>query len=309
METSQIVSSPKDAGAAPSTPRPAATVMLLREAAGGAEVLVIRRHEQLAFMGGLWVFPGGTLTASDCSDMALSCIPGGYGPQWPVLTDLHGNALETRQCLGLAVAACRETFEEAGVLLARPAAAEAPAASVSARAQERRHEIAARPELFTALLCEEQLLLDLRGLIYWAHWITPSNVPRRFDTRFFAIRVPPGQSATVDTTETVDHAWLTPAALLAAAAAGSMPLAQPTLYNLMVLEASLRVFGSLPAALAEQAQRQIVPVLPKVQRTESTLMVLPWDPQYLEIPGENAPQQIAYPQWLSSLPSRVRHGP
>ena len=107
-----------------------------------------------------------------------------------------------------------------------------------------------------ALLTDAQLLLDVDRLLYWAHWITPSNAPRRFDTRFFAIVVPAEQTAAIDTIEAVDHAWMTPAALLAAAARGEMPVSQPTLYNLMELDNSLREHGALAAMLrAESDQR------------------------------------------------------
>jgi 8-oxo-dGTP pyrophosphatase MutT (NUDIX family) len=261
--------------APPLTPRPAATVLLLREQGSGVEVLVIRRHENLAFMGGMWVFPGGALAAADVSPGALACIPDRSKARCIQFEDLHGAALSRTQCLGLAIAAYRETFEETGVLLATDA--------------DGNH-------------CRDNLLIRLQAQ---RRAIAPSNAPRRFDTRFLAIVVPAGQTADIDTIEAVDHAWMTPAALLAAAARGEMPVSQPTLYNLMELDNSLREHGALAAMLRAESDRKIAPVLPKMIREAQTVMVLPWDPEYAALPGEGAPAGLEYPQRLRALPSRL----
>jgi 8-oxo-dGTP pyrophosphatase MutT (NUDIX family) len=291
--------------AGPLAPRHAATVMLLRETPHGAEVLVIRRHENLAFMGGMWVFPGGALAPADLSPAALACIPERSKARCSQFTDLHGSPLPHTQCLGLAIAAYRETFEETGVLMATDAAGRHCGDDLLNRVQAQRRAIAADPALFAALLNEEGLLLDVDRLVYWAHWITPSNAPRRFDTRFFAMLVPPAQTAAIDATEAVDHAWMTPAALLSAAQLGEMPVSQPTIYNLMELDRRLREQGSAAAMLERERARNVAPVLPKVMRGERTLIVLPWDPEYAALPGEGAPPQITYPEGLRSLPSRL----
>src|SRR5262245_41472684 len=102
----------------PARPRHAATVLLLREYAGQTQVLMIRRHEGLAFMGGLWVFHGGILATADASPAALAITPSDADRDCAQLHDLNGTALARRDCLALAVAACREAFEETGVLLA-----------------------------------------------------------------------------------------------------------------------------------------------------------------------------------------------
>lgn len=290
---------------APLTPRHAATVMLLREARSTVEVLVIRRHENLAFMGGMWVFPGGALAAADMSASALACIPEESKTRCTQLRGLQGGALERTQCLGLAVAAYRETFEETGVLLATDAAGDHCGDDLLNRVQAQRRAIVSHPEQFAALLHQEHLLLDVDRLLYWAHWITPSNAPRRFDTRFFAIVVPPEQTAAIDTIEAVEHTWMTPAALLAAAELREMPISQPTLYNLMELDSSLRTHGSLAAMLKAEANRTIAPIMPRMIREAQTVMVLPWDPGYSELPGEGVPQGIEYPQRLRELPSRL----
>jgi 8-oxo-dGTP pyrophosphatase MutT (NUDIX family) len=287
------------------TPRPAATVMLLRESATAVEVLVIRRHEQLAFMGGMWVFPGGSVSQADTSDESLARIPQRSQARCSQFADLTGAPLNRRECLGLTVAAFRETFEESGVLLATTPAGRDCGAELVTRLQEQRRAITTRPELFTQMLEAENLVLEIDRLVYWAHWITPSIVARRFDTRFFVAAVPAGQQAAIDSTETVDHAWMSPAALIEAAAGGKMPVSQPTLFNLMELRASLRGHGSLNDLIAGEAQRHIVPVLPKMIQEGPLTMVLPWDPFYRNVVGESVPEDLEYPLRLRELPSRM----
>jgi 8-oxo-dGTP pyrophosphatase MutT (NUDIX family) len=281
--------------------------MLLRETAREVEILVIRRHENLAFMGGMWVFPGGTVSPADTSPVALARIPERSRARCPQFRGVQGEALDPVQCLGLAVAAYRETFEETGVLLATDADGLQCSGEVLARAQAQRRAVTAEPERFAALLEAENLLLAVDRLTYWAHWITPSNVPKRFDTRFFAIAVPPGQTAEIDTVEAVAHAWMSPAALIEAARGGAMPVSQPTLYNLLELDTSLRQHGSLAEMLAAEAQREIVPILPKVIRAsaEARDIVMPWDPEYAAAPGDGVPARARYPKRLSDLPSRT----
>lgn len=295
----------QDSRSRPAEPRPAATTVLLREGGAGVEILAIRRHEELAFMGGLWVFPGGSLAPADTSAEVLARIPDESRVHCTRLTSLHGTPLEPQQCLGLAIAACRETFEETGVLLATTPAGEPATSALTARVQNQRQSIAARPELFARLLHEENLYLRIERLVYWAHWITPSSVSRRFDTRFFLAAVPPDQVAVIDNTETIDHAWMTPAALVAAGLAGSVRLSPPTLYNVMELQSTLRRCGSLPLLFSEQAGRQVPPILPKIVQQEAPAMVLPWDPFYRNFLGEGAPEHLEYPPSLRELPSRM----
>lgn len=286
--------------------RHAATVILLRESAAGAEVLVTQRHENLAFMGGMWVFPGGVLSPADMTADALALIPPLARERCARFTSLQGSALTPEECMGLAVAAYRETFEETGVLLATTADGMHCGDDLWNRLQSQRRAVAATPALFIELLRTEQLHLDIERLVYWAHWITPSNAPRRFDTRFFLAAAPASQTACIDTIEAVDHAWLTPRAILEAAERGSMPVSQPTMYNLMELDASLRAHSSLAAMLEAERTRPIAPILPKVRRDDGLLIVLPWDAEYASMPGEGAPSGLEYPARLRALPSRLQ---
>lgn len=294
-----------DAPNPPVVPRPAATVMLLREGRDGVEVLVIRRHEKLAFMGGMWVFPGGAVSPADASAAALARIPEPSQIGCARLATLNGEPIDERACLALAIAACRETFEETGVLLASDAAGNPGDSEFAARLQDQRRAIASQPELFAELLRAENLFLRVERLVYWAHWITPSIVPRRFDTRFFIAPVPSDQRAVIDSTETVDHAWMSPAAVVVAAQAGSMTVSHPTLYNLMELDSSLQRCGSLQGLLTAEAKRKVVAILPKMVHQEQTAMVLPWDPFYRNFVGESAPEHLEYPAELRALPPRM----
>jgi 8-oxo-dGTP pyrophosphatase MutT (NUDIX family) len=288
----------------PALPRHAASVLLLREQQGAIEVLLTRRHENLAFMGGMWVFPGGTLCPADMSEQSLALIPEAARVDCHRLRDLDGNALSTTTCLGLAIAAARETFEETGVLLATTAEGQHCGSERLARLHDRQRAIVSQPELFATSLQEERLHLDVRRLVYWSHWITPTAVPKRFDTRFFLASSPPEQSATVDSIEATELCWKTPASLISAAHDGTMTLSRPTLYNLMELDASVRQHISLNAILTAETQRDVVPVLPKILKAER-MIVMPWDSEYHMISSDGVSPTITYPQRLRALPSRT----
>jgi 8-oxo-dGTP pyrophosphatase MutT (NUDIX family) len=280
--------------------------MLLREAAGGVEVLMARRHEKLAFMGGLWVFPGGTLHAADASPRMLARIPRPSHGRCQNFGTLNGPALPNEECLSLAVAACRETFEETGLLLALGPDGRQCSNETYQRLQAERPLVAAQPEHFATLLEREQLLLDVDRLVYWAHWITPSSAPRRFDTRFFAVTAAMGQAVTADSTETMECRWMSPAAIADLADRGEMPISPPTLCNLIDLRESYHRHGSLQALLHAETQRHVPPILPKMLNTAAqTTVVMPWDPDYASLAGESAPAHIEYPAFLRAQPSRL----
>jgi 8-oxo-dGTP pyrophosphatase MutT (NUDIX family) len=216
--------------------QPAATVMLVREAGGGGggslEVLMLRRHPEAVFAADAWVFPGGRVDEAD------SVTPIGAGP-----SDAEASAALGLRSGGLAywVAAARECFEEAGILLARRSETGAWLDTgtewSTARLIRHRREIHAGSTTLAAFLKAEGLELDLSGLHYVSHWITPPHrgTARRFDTRFFVAEVPPGQTVSHDTTETVESIWTTPAEALARGEAGEILLLIPTIANLKSL--------------------------------------------------------------------------
>jgi len=279
--------------------------MLLREASSGIEVLMTRRHEKLAFMGGLWVFPGGTLRPEDASQRTLARIADHADAPCLRLRTLNGASLTTQECLGLMVAACRETFEETGVLLAVDARGHSCPVETFARLQSERASVAADPQHFAIMLEREQLWLDAGRLVYWAHWITPSSAPRRFDTRFFALALGPGQAIAADTTETTECRWMRPDEVVSLARNGELPLAQPTLCTLIDLLDSQTRNGPLQALLAAEAQRVVPAILPKVF-SDGLLntIIMPWDEGYAAAQGESAPTSVEYSSFLLSQPSR-----
>lgn len=241
--------------AAPSL-RNAATVLVLREdpGAGPFQVLMLRRHARSGFAAAAWVFPGGVVDAADAqlpSDRWSGIDPEGLSARFK---------LDATQVLAFHVAAVRETFEESGLLLARRAGGEAPDLTDPALLAVR-HAMADRSAdvHFNEWLAEQDLVLDLGGLTYLSHWVTPQVESRRYDARFFVARLPASQVADHDHTETTDQRWIAPAAALAAGKAGDMPMIFPTIKTLEDLSRHASAQAVIDAALAQPEVRRIQP--------------------------------------------------
>ena len=210
--------------AAPIVIRPAATVILLRDAPGGLEVFMVKRHGKSDVLGGAHVFPGGKVDAAD------ALLDAARLDQTPA--QLHARLCEAdidaATALGIHVAAIREAFEECRVLLVHDLAPENVQAVADAAAQ-------ATP--FNALLERFALRLDTRTLRPWSRWITPerslSIVGKRFDTRFFIATVPPGQTARHDEHEAVDSVWLRPGEAIDRYWRGEISMAPPQVMSLV----------------------------------------------------------------------------
>lgn len=230
----------------PAAPRPAATLMLLRDGdhadVDQLEVLLLRRSGHTPFVPGAHVFPGGAVDPGD-RDPRLFHHTGGRD-------DRSASKALGVEAGGLAfwVAAIRECLEEAGVLLAvdragEPVGAEHPALVDLATlrlAIERGDEHLAR-------LCDEHdLCLPVGEVAYVSRWVTPEESPRRYDTRFFAAAMPPMQRAVPDDWEAVEASWWHPADALAAWQADDIQLIEPTVASLELLTE----FDTAPAALA-----------------------------------------------------------
>lgn len=192
--------------AGPSRPVPAATVVLLRPGPDGPEILLTQRPSTMTFAGDVFVFPGGRVDEAD-ADETLGSSP-------------------------FAVAAIREVFEEAGVLLAgrRDGGTPDPVAVAGAR-----RALNAGETTFSAIARALDLRLRTDLLAPISHWTTPPIMPRRFDTRFFVAELPPDAEPTFDTDEVVDHRWMTARAALEAMAAGEITLWVPTSATLQQL--------------------------------------------------------------------------
>lgn len=285
----------------------AATVLLLREVEGELDVLMMRRGSGLSFMAGMWVFPGGRVDASDASPAVRARVaPDALGAWQGRLLSPGGDALPEDAALALHVAACRETFEESGVLLTRDRSGAACGGERTAHLQEFREAVAADASRFVALLEREDLYLDLAPLVYWSHWITPSLEPKRFDTRFFAIAVPPDQAASADRGELTAHAWVQPARVHEALARREIRVVPPTLLTLEDLAESYARHGSLAAMLEAERGRPTPPVMPRIElRTDEFRVVMPWDAGYAQVPGEGCTPARGFPPHLARRRSCV----
>ena len=202
------------------TPRPAATLILLRE---GMEVLMLQRTQNAAFLGGAYVFPGGSLDPQDNDPRILRRVVG--------LTEAEANArLQVPSGgLGYYVAAIRECFEEAGILLA---CGTDRAQVISSRAETLMHW---RKRPFIELLEAEELSIRAGELAYFGHWITAPGRSRRFNTRFFVALAPQGQRGSNDANETVHDVWITPREALERAARNEIELVNATQTSLRAL--------------------------------------------------------------------------
>ena len=240
-------------------PKPASTVLIVRDAPG-LEVLMVRRSAGMAFGASAWVFPGGKVAAADAD------------PAWDDLSD----GTYDHYARSLRIAAAREVFEESGLLLATCGGEELDAAG-SAAFDEQRARVEADPTVFIQLIRDAGLRLTLDRLVPFAHWITPSFEPRRFDTHFFLVRAPAGQVVRHDGHEAVDHEWVSPASLLQRRLTGEAKLMFPTRLNLQVLD------RSRTAAEAEAAARlqPVVTVEPRVEeRADGKVLVIPEEAGY-----------------------------
>lgn len=262
-------------------PLPAATVTLVRDAADGLEVLMLQRNFQSGFMPGMYLFPGGALDESDYELEVCALCSG--------LDDAAASRILGLSGGGLAywVAAIRESFEEAGVLLACDARGEVVSLSepgVSERCAAYRQALNAGKETLSAIVAGERWRLAVDRLVYFSHWITPAGAPRRYDTRFFIARAPDAQDALHDNLETIGHAWVRPRAALDAHAGGRFNMRTPTLKTLELFAE----FGDADDLIeALRVRREIPALLPRIAKDGRRL--LPGDPGYEEaaMPGES----------------------
>lgn len=229
--------------------QPAATLMLLDDRPD-LKVLMLRRRRGSAFVGGKFVFPGGGVEADD-AETAVEALCAELSVE-----DANRRLGLSRGGLAYWVAAVRETFEEAGVLLARVPGAAACVDLSRPDAAERfavHRERVDRGALgFAEFLRREGLELALGSMYYAARWITPPGLPRRYDTRFFVARLPAGQTPMHDDREAVHSEWMRPAQAIEGVAAGALSMLPPTLGMLRILAG----FADSASALAAARQQQ-----------------------------------------------------
>ncbi|GAC1594943.1 MAG: NUDIX hydrolase [Acidimicrobiales bacterium] len=272
--------------------RDAATVMLVRDApSGGAlEVFMLRRNLNSDFVGGAYVFPGGGVDATDRSDdLEAICTGRDDAQASDILGIPHGG-------LAFWVAAVRECFEEAGVLLAKDrsgAVISFAEPSTATRFEEHRAAMNAGETSLIEVCRAEDLVLDVTAMHYFAHWITPIGPPRRYDTRFFVGAAPPEQVPLHDNREVIANLWITPGDALARYAKGEFELIMPTIKNLQALD---RFSSSADLLEAARTMGDIPAILPRIGRgPEGVRILLPGDEGFDEAidevirPGEVIP--------------------
>jgi len=266
---------------ADSSPRPAATVLVLRSGPAGPEVFMVRRQEGAAF-GGADVFPGGRVDASDAAADRGWCDGLEHAARQLAEIPLD-------DALAHHVAAARELFEEAGVLLARTRSGgfvSLAGAADHSRFTQYRRDVHSSATTFRDIIEREGLSLALDALVLYAYWVTPPVDARRFATRFFVTRLPPGQTPAHDEVETTDGRWISAPAALDAGARGDIVLPPPTWTTLRELER----FGSVDQAIEWARRRTVRRREPTLwQRDGERMLLMPGDPLHPDAgaePGE-----------------------
>jgi 8-oxo-dGTP pyrophosphatase MutT (NUDIX family) len=235
------------------TPRPASTILLLRDSAARSEIEVFMmvRHYEIDFNSGALVFPGGSVDKGDSEIIARPELYSG------------GEGLDAAS-LSFRIAAIRETFEESGIMLARPKGSRRLVDAISASKIEaaNRAALTEGKMTFLSVLADNDLSLALDELVPYAHWITPEGLPKRFDTWFFLAAAPPDQLGAHDGRESTDSVWVSPREALEGGQTGRFKLPFPTTRNLIKLGKQSKV-GS---ALTEASGKPIVTVMPVMTR-------------------------------------------
>lgn len=249
----------------PATPRRAATVMLLRDGTEGAEVHMLRRRASMAFAGGAYAYPGGGVDPRD--DDHLVRWAGPPRASWAARLGVEDEAAAQ----AIVCAAVRETYEEAGVLLAGPTPETVVGDTTGDDWEADREALVARDLSFAEFLDRRGLHLRSDLLAAWARWITPEFEPRRYDTFFFVAALPEGQRTRNASTEADRTVWIRPAEAAAGYDEGELLMMPPTI-------ATLRALSAHPtprAALAAAPSQDMTPVLAQAH-LENGALVLSW---------------------------------
>lgn len=252
---------------------------------------MVQRDAKSRFMADRFVYPGGKLDPADCTPHAAQRIDGRSPADIQAAfgaSSLHDSAqqgeLGNNNSLGsgLFLAGIRETFEEAGILLARRKdqsqlidLTSDPA--VAKRFLTHREHLNQNTLALSTLAEQEDLIFPLDRIAYFAHWITPLNEPKRYDTRFFIALAPEHQRPLHDAMETTDSTWIRPEDAVEANQAGKFLLAPPTLHTMW----QLCRFDSARDAFDWAIAHRPPTILPHMEQRDTSLyLLLPGDPDY-----------------------------
>lgn len=256
----------------------AATIIVARDGDSGLEVFMLRRSPRSDFVPGAYVFPGGAVEDADRAGEMVERCRG--------LTDSEASRRLGVGSGGLAlwVAAVRECFEEAGLLLAL--ASDGEYVVLDDAFSVHRAQLNAGTKGFADLCRAAGLTLPVDRIHYFSHWITPDGAPIRYDTRFFVCAAPPGQVPLHDGRETVDHCWIAPRQALEDHAAGRFHLVPATKSQLE----SMLPFGTAAGLVANAADLDDIPTIQAV--------IIPGEngePGRIRIPFPDGPVEIPMP--------------
>jgi 8-oxo-dGTP pyrophosphatase MutT (NUDIX family) len=253
----------------------AATVILIRPSKSGDwEIFLARRHQKQAFMAGAYVFPGGQLEETDNDPQLENYIK--TADVFDPCRLLQDSSLPGEKALGFFIAAIRETFEEAGILLGGKTTGNFVSfhdEKVLKRFNDYRRELNSSQITLEEIARKENIFLFPDTLIPYSHWITPEFEKKRFNTRFFLAKLPPGQTPLADAMELTESLWVTPQKALEMHRQKEIILMPPTLKTIEELSA----FRNIDELFSAAKTKIIYPILP--QLTGNSLK-LPHDPEY-----------------------------
>lgn len=247
----------------PAAPRRAATVLLVRDTTGGPTVHMLRRRASMAFAGGAYAYPGGSVDPRDERDVPWA---GPSRTEWARRLGVDAATAQAIVC-----AAVRETFEEAGVLLAGPTPESVVADTTGADWEADRAALVTRELSFADFLDRRGLVLRSDLLGGWARWITPEFEPRRYDTWFFVAALPEGQRTRNASTEADHTVWAAPAEAAAGYDRGELLMMPPTISTLR----ALLPYGTVTEVLAAAREADLTPVLAQARLVAGEI-VLSW---------------------------------
>lgn len=236
--------------------RDAATVMLVRDGSAGIEVCMLQRNLNSDFVGGAYVFPGGGVDPDDDAGDEVCHGRDDGGASRLVGVERGG--------LAYWVAAIRESFEEAGVLLARDRDGRVVSfrdEAVARRFTEHRVAVDSGRRKLAEVCRREELRLSVGDMHYFSRWVTPLGAPRRYDTRFFVAAAPEEQVALHDDREVIGTRWITPAEALADHEAGRMTMIFPTVRTMVALSRFDESAQLLAHAASQEHVEAVVPML------------------------------------------------